>query len=138
MNFFSQMLSDLRMLQSICRELLALAERESQSLRSGQTEPMGEASQARKGLLPQLNDALAKVRQHRVLWQNLTAAERSTQPEIAHLVRQAQEIIMRVILLDRDNEQGLLRRGWIPAREIPPAQRQRPHFVADLYRRQQV
>lgn len=138
MNFFSQMLSDLRMLQSICRELLALAERESQSLRSGQTESMGEASQARKGLLPQLNDTLAKVRQHRVLWQNLTAAERSTQPEIANLVRQAQEIIMRVILLDRDNEQGLLRRGWIPAREIPSAQRQRPHFVADLYRRQQA
>ena len=45
MNFFSQMLSDLRTLQSICRELLTLAERESQSLRSGQTESMGEASQ---------------------------------------------------------------------------------------------
>ena len=74
MNFFSQMLSDLRTLQSICRELLTLAERESQSLRSGQTESMGEASQARKGLLPQLNDTLAKVRQHSVLWQNLTVA----------------------------------------------------------------
>ena len=53
-------------------------------------------------------------------------------------MRQAQELIMRVILLDRDNEQGLLRRGWSPAREIPSAQRQRPHFVADLYRRQQA
>lgn len=138
MNFFSQMLSDLRTLQAICRELLSLAERESQLLRSGQTEAMREAGATRKGLLPQLNDALAKVRQHRVLWQNLTVAERSAQPEIASLVRQAQELIMRVILLDRDNEQGLLRRGWIPAREIPSAQRQRPHFVADLYRRQQA
>ena len=128
----------LHLLNFICRELLTLAERESQLLRSGQTEPMREASESRKSLLPLLNAALAKVRQHRVLWQNLTVAERSTQPEIAHLVRQAQELIMRVILLDRDNEQGLLRRGLIPAREIPSAQRQRPHFVADMYRRQQA
>ena len=42
----------------------------------------------------------------------------------------------KIILLDRENEQGLLRRGLVPPRELPSVNRQRPHFVADLYRRQ--
>jgi len=38
--------------------------------------------------------------------------------------------------LDRENEQALLRRSLVPARQLPSVNRQRPHFVADLYRRQ--
>jgi hypothetical protein len=29
----------------------------------------------------------------------------------------------------------LLRRGLLPPKQIPSVQQQRPHFVADLYRR---
>ncbi len=43
---------------------------------------------------------------------------------------------MKIIVLDRENEQVLLRKGMVPARHLPSADRQRPHFVADLYRRQ--
>jgi hypothetical protein len=129
------MLADLRAHQSICRELLMLAERESQALRQGQAAVLDEVHQARKPLLPRLSDSLEKVRQHRIQWQRLTAPERAAQPEIGFLVRQAQDLILRVLLLDRENEQGLLRRGLIPPREIPSAQQQRPHFVAGLYRR---
>jgi hypothetical protein len=135
MNLIPHMLADLRAHQSLCRELLALAERESQWLRAGQTEALREAGQTRKALLPMLNESVANVRQHRESWQRLTPAERSAQPEMTFLLRQVQDLIMRVILLDRENEQGLLRRGLIPAREIPPAQQQRPHFVAGLYQR---
>lgn len=138
MNFVPQMLADLRGLQTVCRELLSLAERESQLLRGDATSAMGETGGSRRALVPRLNDALLKAREHRVNWQALSAAERAAQPEIGFLVRQVQDLIMRVILLDRDNEQALLRRGMIPPREIPAAQRQRPHFVADLYRRQQA
>jgi len=135
MNTFSQMLADLRDHQTVCRDLLVLAERESQALRHGQAAVLHEIHQARKPLLPRLSDSLEKVRQHRIQWQRLTAAERSTQPEIGFLVRQAQDLILRVLLLDRENEQGLLRRGLIAPREIPAAQQHRPHFVAGLYRR---
>lgn len=138
MNFVPQMLADLRGLQTVCRELLSLAERESQLLRSDSTTAMSETGSTRRSIVPRLNDALLKARQHRVSWQGLTAAERAAQPEVGFLIRQVQDLIMRVILLDRDNEQALLRRGLIPPREIPSAQRQRPHFVADLYRRQQA
>lgn len=136
MNFFPQMLTDLRSHQVLCRELLTLAERESQTLRQDQPQALQEIYSTKKALLPRLRESLEKVRQYRIYWQSLGAAERAAQPEITFLVRQVQDLIMRVILLDRENEQGLLRRGLIPAREIPAAQQQRPHFVAGLYRRQ--
>jgi hypothetical protein len=136
MNTLPQMLSDLRAHQAVCRELLALAERESEALRQGQTAALHEIHRSRKPLLKLLSDSLENVRQHRIQWQRLTVAERAAQPEIAFLIRQAQDLILRVLLLDRENEQGLLRRGLIPPREIPAAQQQRPHFVANLYRRQ--
>jgi hypothetical protein len=43
---------------------------------------------------------------------------------------------MKIIVLDRENEQTLLRLGLLPAQQLPPVERQRGHFVADLYRRQ--
>lgn len=138
MNTSPQMQTDLRAHQTLCRELLNLAERESQALRQNQTVALNEVYQTKKVLQPKLNESAEKVRQHRLRWQSLTAAERAAQPEISYLVRQVQDLIMRVILLDRENEQGLLRRGLIPPRELPSAQTQRPHFVADLYRRQAV
>ena len=56
--------------------------------------------------------------------------------EIPALLRQNQDLIMKIIVLDRENEQALLRRGLVPPKHLPPAERQRPHFVANLYRRQ--
>ena len=136
MNAFHQMLADLRLLQSVSRELLTLAEQEAQALRHGGATELRAAGDIRRRLLPRLEDALNKIRIHRKQWQVLSAGERAAQPEIGYVLRQAQDLIMRVVLLDRENEQGLLRRGLIPAGEIPAAQQQRPHYVANLYRRQ--
>jgi hypothetical protein len=135
MRLVMEILADLRAHQSLCRDLLSLAERESQWLRSSQADTLFDATAARKTLLPQLNGVVASLRRHREAWQGLTPAERSAQPEVTFLIRQVQDLIMRIILLDRENEQGLLRRGLIPAREIPAAQQQRPHYVAGLYQR---
>ena len=62
MNAFPQMLTDLRAHQVICRELLGLAERESQALRQSQNAVLHEVYQAKKTLLPRLNESLEKVR----------------------------------------------------------------------------
>jgi hypothetical protein len=66
----------------------------------------------------------------------LSPEHRAEHPEINALLRQTQDLTMKIIMLDRENEQSLLRRGLVPPRDIPSANRQRPHFVADLYRRQ--
>lgn len=136
MNAHAEMLADLQEHLELCRQILAVAERENQVLRSAQSPPWPEIQEAKKNLLPRLNQALDQLRRHRVQWLKLSAAERARHPEIGAVLQQDQDVIMRIIVLDRENEQALLRRGLVPADHLPPANRQRPHFVADLYRRQ--
>jgi hypothetical protein len=131
-----EMLDDLRQHLSLCQELLALSEREGQALRRQDNPSLFEFHQLRKNLRPRLNQSLDTLRKHRVNWQKFTLEERAQYPEIGMLLRQNQDLTMKIIMLDRENEQGLLRRGLIPARELPSVNRQRPHYVADLYRRQ--
>jgi len=135
MNAHAQMLADLRAHQNLSRDLLTLAEQESHALRHQEKERLREISDARRRLLPGLGQSVAAIRTHRQRWQALSPVERTAQPEIGFLIRQTQDLIMRTILLDRENEQGLLRQGLIPARELSAVSPQRPHWVANLYRR---
>lgn len=138
MNAPIEFVNDLNQHLSICTELLSLVERESQELRREGSPLEGDSASLRKNLLPRLDRSLAKLKRHRAEWQRLNPAERAGFPEVASLLRRNQEITMRVLMLDRENEQTLLRRGMVPPRHLPPAQRQRPQLVADLYRRQGV
>lgn len=134
MNAHAQMLADLRAHQTLSRDLLSLAEQESHALRHDDRQRLRGITESRRALLPALTSSVAALRAHRQKWQHLSATERAAQPEIGFLIRQTQDLIMRAILLDRDNEQGLLRHGLIPPREIPAASPQRPHWVASRYR----
>ena len=51
------------------------------------------------------------------------------------LVRTTLDTIMRVLVVGRENEQSLLRRGLVPARSLPRAEQSRPNFVALTYQR---
>ena len=113
-------------------------EREGQALRRPDNPSLFEFHQLRKKLLPLLNQSLDALRRHRVNWQKFSPEERSRHPEIGVLLRQNQDLTMKLIILDRENEQSLLRRGLVPARDLPSVNRQGPHFVAELFRRQSV
>lgn len=126
---------DLRAHLATCQELLGIIGRENQELRKPESASGFEFYQSRRSLLPRLDRSLAQLKQHRAAWQNLNGAERRQSPEVATLIRSVQELIMKVILLDRENEQALLRRGLLPSNQLPSPHRQRPHFVAELYRR---
>ena len=106
------------------------------ALRRADQPSLFEFCQLKKNLLPRLNQTLDRLRKHRVKWQSLSSDERARHPEIGPLLRRNQDLAMKFILLDRENEQGLLRRGLVPPRQLPSVNRQRPHFVAELYRRQ--
>jgi hypothetical protein len=120
----------------LCREILVLVEQESQALRESDGSRQFEFYQAKKTLLGRLDDSVNLIKSRRRDWQNLPADERGHQAEVEPLLRQNQDLIMKIIVLDRENEQNLLRRGLVPPRHLPSPNRQRPHFVADLYRRQ--
>ena len=129
-------IDDLKQHYGLCQELLHTVEREGQTLRRTDNPSLFEFYQLRKTLLPRLNQSLDTLRRHRVSWQKLSMDERARHPEIGMLLRQNQDLTMKIILIDRENEQSLLRRGLVPPRELPSVNRQRPHFVAELYRRQ--
>jgi len=127
---------DLRKHFDLCQEVLAVVEKEGQTLRRSDNPSLYEFFQVKKTLLPRLNQSLDTLRKHRVQWQKFSLDERARHPDIGMLLRQNQDLTMKIILLDRENEQSLLRRGLVPPRELPSVNRQRPHFVAELYRRQ--
>ena len=129
-------IDDLKKHLALCQELLLTVEREGQTLRRSDSPSLFEFYQLRKNLLPRLNQSLDSLRRHRVSWQKFSLDERARYPEIGMLLRQNQDLTMKIIVLDRENEQSLLRRGLVPPRELPSVNRQRPHFVAELYRRQ--
>jgi hypothetical protein len=127
---------DLRLHLDICTQLLRLSERESAVLSGSEAVDLKPFESLRKNLLPKLEQSLIRLRQHRQRWQQLSADERSRNSEVGELLRQNQDMIMKVIVVDRENERSLLRRGMVPSQHLPPAQRQQTHFVSELYRRQ--
>lgn len=127
---------DLRQHLEICRGLAAVVERENQLLRQPGADLSSE-SLNKKNLLPSLDQSLYRLRQHRVNWCNRAPQQRAREAGVAALLREIQDLIMKVVVLDRENEQVLLRKGLVPARYLPPANRQRPQYVAGLYRQHQ-
>ena len=131
----SAMMVDLKQHLEICRGLFTVVERESHALRQpGAGLPL--ELHHKKNLLPALNQSLNKIRQHRIEWCRRTPQERAKELGVAALMREIQDLIMKIIVIDRENEQALLRKGLVPARHLPHANRQRPHYVAGLYRQQ--
>jgi len=117
------------------QEMLALVMQEHEALHApGEFDPAGFRDR-RKVLLPRLNVSLDHLSQYRQAWLNLSPDVRAGCPAIVNLIQTCQDVIMKTIVLDRENEQALLRRGLVPVRQLPAPQRQQPHFVAALYHR---
>ena len=134
-NFFVEFARDLRAHLDLCHECLALFTLENRRLRSPQPWESGEFSEHRKRLLPRLESVLIKLRGSRESWQKMTQVERERCGEIKNLFQEIQNLLPRILMLDRENQQEMLRRGALPAAQLPPAAAQRPNFVANLYQR---
>ncbi len=127
--------AELRQHHEICREFLALFTEENSSLRGTQAWSSAGFADKRKRLLPQLESVLIRLRSCREQWSQMNVGERARCGEINQLLRDIQNLLPRLLQLDRENQQEMLRRGLIPATQLPPVASQRPNFVADLYRR---
>jgi hypothetical protein len=120
---------DLQAFRTLCADTLALMTDEGQSLAANNDYAPGEFNQRRKNLLPQLESALIKLRNHRQSGRQSAHTE-----EVKELFETIQRLVMKGLFLDRENQQALLRRGLMPARHLPPFEAQQPHYVAGLYR----
>ena len=133
MNANDSIAHSLREHLQLCQNVLALVEREHQTLRDPAVTEPARYDDERKDLLSHLMKSLNQIRQLRMEWTRLSLAERVRHPDVTVLLRQNQDVIMKIVMLDRDNEQALLRRGMLPSLHLPPSQRQRPFYVASLY-----
>ncbi len=131
-----EIVEHLRSTLALYRSLLTVVESENSELRRSEPPELKGNAEVKKGLLPRLVASLDPLAKCRSAWQTTGPAERARHPEIGDLVRQNQDLLMKILMLDRENEQALLRHGLVPARELPSVNRQRPHFVSDLYRQQ--
>ncbi|MCF7668391.1 MAG: hypothetical protein K9N48_01280 [Verrucomicrobia bacterium] len=136
MNKEDEIFESLRSNLSLYREILSVIEGESRALQNEDSDAATRLSNRKRALLPQLEDSVDILRNNRMAWHRINLAERSESGNITEMIRQCQDLIMKIIVLDRENEQLLLRRGLVPPQCMSsvsaPA---RPNFVADLYRR---
>lgn len=118
----------------ICRELLQLSEHELRILPGGGTDAVTQCTRARRELLQRLETANQELQRAVNQWQALTPAQRQALPEISALVRQGQDLILKLTAVNRELEQAWGRRGTA-APSASAAVSARPHFVAELYRK---
>jgi hypothetical protein len=130
-----EFVDNLRTHLAICKEVMDLAARENQALASPDGYTAYDYYQCRKNLLPRLEESLMALRKWRQRWQQAGLGERAEGSDVKALIQSVQSLLMKVLLLDRDNQQALLRHGLVPARQLPSSAVQQPHCVADAYRR---
>jgi hypothetical protein len=134
-SFVPDLVRDLRAFAAVCEETLALACREHQALAgAGNYQPF-EFCQLRKDLLGRIDSVMVGIRRWRLLWQQCSPVERDSVSDVKVVIQMLQDLIVRVLQLDRENQQSLLRRGLVPARHVSSCAAPPSNFVANLYRR---
>ena len=133
--FVPDLLRDLRALAAVGEEALALAAREHQALAgAGDYEPF-ESYRIRKDLLSRIEPLIIGIKHWRQLWQQISPLERRRCSDVIGVIQMIQDLLIRILQLDRENQQALLRRGLVPARHVTSCAAPPSNYVANLYRR---
>ncbi|MDA1274374.1 MAG: hypothetical protein O2960_10025 [Verrucomicrobia bacterium] len=125
---------ELRQYQKVCEEVNQVVRRENQCLKSADPQSVSQFQKFRRDLLERLTGAQMRLAVLKTSWMRVPPATRARRPDIGSLIRQILDLIMKTIVLDRENEQLLLRHRMVPTKHLPPVNRQNPHFVAKLYK----
>jgi hypothetical protein len=89
----------------------------------------------RKNVLALLSQSLDTIRQNRNAWLRLDPAAKLDRPEITELLRENQNLILKILVLDKEKEETQRRSGQAPQRPETAASDPSPHWVSKLYRR---
>ena len=119
----------------LCGEILAVVQQEHQQLKTNQVEDVTQLQEARQGMLERLTTAQAEIVRHKDSWM-ANQAQKQSMPEIGQRLQYCTDLIMKIVSLDRENEQLMLRNKLVPPSHLPPAERQNPNLVAKLYKDQ--
>ena len=133
--FIPDMLHDLRAFAAFGEEALALAAREHQALAGVADYEPFEFCRLRKDLLLRLESLITPLKHWRQLWQEISPLERGRCSDVNGAIQMLQDLLGRILQLDRENQQALLRRGLVPARHVTSCAAPPSNYVANLYRR---
>ena len=129
-----QLANELRVHYDLCSSILVTVQHEHQQLKRGDVKDLKDFFKHRSGMLERINNAQQKLFAQKSAWHQLTPDERTKQPEIADLIQKNLDLIMKVVLIDRENEKLLLQNKLLPSSHLPPAGRQNPSLVAQRYK----
>ena len=121
---------------TLCGEILVIIQLEHQKLKTSAVDDLTALQADRQGMLEALNAAQEGILSHKEAWTRLQPAERQQRPDIANLLKQCTDLIMKIVALDRENEQLMLRNKLVPPGHLPSSQRQNPNLVAKIYKNQ--
>lgn len=133
--FADEMQLDLRRHDELCQMTLALMSAESSALNGEGGYDAFTFSQQRKVLLTAIEESLNRLRRWRHTWQQVGPEERAAFSGTNQMFQAIQSSMMRILLLDRENQQAMLRRGLVPAQHLPAVASQQTHYAAGIYRR---
>jgi hypothetical protein len=94
-----------------------------------------EFNEKRNDLLPRMDAVMAQLRHRRIFWQQISPSERERCEQVKPLFQNIQNQLMKILTLDRENQQAMLRRGLVPVRHMPTAPVRTANFVANVYQR---
>ena len=134
---FEVLKDELRAYTKVCEEIHSIVERENHLLKSNEPQGIHRHQQSRRELLERLTSTQQRISVHKSSWVRVPASARAKHPEVGTLIRKTMDLIMRTIVLDRENEQLLLRHQMVPPNSLPSTRRQDPRFVTQLYTRSQ-
>ena len=134
-SFIPDLLRDLRAFAAVGEEALALAAREHQALAGNAGYEPFEFCRLRKDLLNRLEPLIVGIRHWRQFWQQISPLERAGCSGVIDVIQTLQNLLVKILQLDRENQQALLRRGLVPARHVSSCAAPPSNYVANLYRR---
>lgn len=118
-DFATGLAQDLQAFLKLGEQVLALTASENQALTGQNDYSWQDFHQRRKDLLPGLESVLLKLRARRQLGINTGHLGQGLSGQTKTLFQVIQNLLMRILLLDHQNQQALLQRGLVPRTHLP-------------------
>ena len=131
----NSLLTELNDHLTICEKAYELVQEENRVLNSPTPRNAYAHADRRKELLERVTGSMVRVKAHKVVWEKLPLSERSKSMDISNLIKQNMDLIMKTVMLDRENEKLMLQHGMAPPDRLPSSRQNNPSAVAGMYQR---
>ena len=131
----NSLLTELNDHLTICEKAYELVQEENRVLNSPTPRDAYAHAGRSKELLARVPGSMVRVKAHKAVWEKLPLSERSKSMDISNLIKQNMDLIMKTVMLDRENEKLMLQHGMAPPDRLPSSRQNNPSAVAGMYQR---